>query len=169
MSQSQELQNSKTDLISTKDVDLKGRKVISAGNAINPQDYVPLSQVQGMIADAIKAAVSDSKSPLQNGSLILSSLSPSKPVKTNAGKKLISALIDFATDIIGLLTVPFGGTGAVTFTANSVLLGNGTGAIQTQAGVTGALTLTVTTGAIGPFVTGVTLTANNFTKGVRST
>lgn len=42
--------------VQSKDLDRKGLKLVNTGNAINPQDYVPLSQVQSLIASSTVAA-----------------------------------------------------------------------------------------------------------------
>ncbi len=56
--------------------------------------------------------------------------------------------IDLTTEVTGTLPVGNGGTGATTFTANGVLYGNTTGAVQvTAAGTNGQLLLGVTAGA----------------------
>jgi hypothetical protein len=55
------------------------------------------------------------------GNLLDSGLTASKPVFTDASKNLVST---------GTLGVDQGGTGAATLTANNVLLGNGTSAVQ---------------------------------------
>ncbi|MEI9966630.1 MAG: hypothetical protein WDN67_03260 [Candidatus Moraniibacteriota bacterium] len=56
--------------------------------------------------------------------------------------------VNLATAVSGTLPVANGGTGATTFTANAVLYGNGTGAVQvTSAGTNGQLLLGVSSGA----------------------
>ncbi len=56
--------------------------------------------------------------------------------------------VDLTTEVTGTLPVGNGGTGATTFTANGVLYGNTTGAVQvTAAGTNGQLLLGVTAGA----------------------
>jgi hypothetical protein len=70
-------------------------------------------------------------------------------VTNGAGSITIAATlgtsIDLATEVTGTLPVGNGGTGATTLTANRVLLGNGTGAVQvTNAGSNGQLLLGVT-------------------------
>ncbi len=56
--------------------------------------------------------------------------------------------VSLTTDVSGTLPVGNGGTGATTFTANGVLYGNTTGAVQvTAAGTNGQLLLGVTAGA----------------------
>ncbi|MEI9966632.1 MAG: hypothetical protein WDN67_03270 [Candidatus Moraniibacteriota bacterium] len=56
--------------------------------------------------------------------------------------------MNLATAVSGTLPVANGGTGATTFTANAVLYGNGTGAVQvTSAGTNGQLLLGVSSGA----------------------
>lgn len=45
----QELTNQIVDKNSTKDIDLKGRKVINAALATSPTDYVTLQQVEDLI------------------------------------------------------------------------------------------------------------------------
>jgi hypothetical protein len=55
------------------------------------------------------------------GNLLNSGLTASKPVFTDASKNLVSS---------GTLGADQGGTGAATLTANNVLLGNGTSAVQ---------------------------------------
>ena len=56
--------------------------------------------------------------------------------------------IDLASEVTGTLPVSSGGTGTTTLTANRVLLGNGTSAVQvTNAGTNGQLLLGVTAGA----------------------
>lgn len=47
--------------------------------------------------------------------------------------KIVSNPVDLTSDVSGTLPVANGGTGANTLTANSVLLGNGTSAVQTVA------------------------------------
>jgi len=71
-------------------------------------------------------------------------LTASLPLKTNGSKDLISAAIDLtsATEVTGALPVNRGGTGAATFTANNVLLGNGTSALQVVAPGTNGNVLT---------------------------
>jgi len=154
-----------------------------------------------------------------SNTILLSSLTALRPVKTDVNKNLVTSLINLssANDRTGVLNVANGGSGAATFTANAVLLGNGIGAFAVQVGVGGALTLTPTTGSPssatsnfvtsvtdntvtiqykdwsgvnqtvtvvqtttaptttalvtvgGTFLTAVTLTANAFTNGVRTT
>lgn len=186
MSQSQELQNSRTDLLSTQNIDFKSRSIKNAGNAIDQQDYVTLSQLGSSIKTAIdeipnklpstqingivkqgipgavlfigangKLAQDSTKFSYSNGkvtlfdTILLGSLTVSKPVKSDANKNLVSGLIVLTTDVSGILPVPNGGSGAATFTANSVLIGNGTGAFQVQAGITGSLVLGTTSATPG--------------------
>jgi hypothetical protein len=98
-----------------------------------------------------------------NGTTTLIGLTASLPLKLNASKEIISAAINLASsEITGVLAVGNGGTGLA-----------GTG-------ITGALTVNVTTNTINykdhgganasmVVVTGVTLTANAFTSGIRTT
>jgi len=51
-------------------------------------------------------------------------------------KATISSTTDLASEVTGTLPVANGGTGATTLTSNSVLTGNGTSAVQAEAGLT---------------------------------
>jgi hypothetical protein len=42
------LQNSRVDLLSVRNLDFKGRQIKNAGNAVDPQDYVTLSQLRSL-------------------------------------------------------------------------------------------------------------------------
>ena len=55
---------------------------------------------------------------------------------TLSGQEITRNAIDLAADITGTLPVGNGGTGATTLTSNSILTGNGTSAIQAEAGLT---------------------------------
>lgn len=49
------------------------------------------------------------------------------------GGQILDASVSLTADVTGILPAANGGTGANTLTANAVLLGNGTGALQTVA------------------------------------
>jgi phosphoribosylanthranilate isomerase len=59
-------------------------------------------------------------------------------LSVNASQTQITAIGTIATGVWNgsVITVPFGGTGASTFTSNAVLLGNTTGAVQAGSGIT---------------------------------
>ncbi|MGI9162285.1 MAG: hypothetical protein ACR2JI_05085, partial [Mycobacterium sp.] len=63
------------------------------------------------------------------------------------GKQIKDSSVDLTVDVTGVLPVANGGTGSDTLTVNNLLVGNGSGALQTIApGATGAmLTSTGTT------------------------
>lgn len=110
------------------------------------------------------------------------------PVTTNDTVEMNGAVqIDGALSVNGglggslILDVAHGGTGAGTHSVDKVLLGNGTSAFQEVTGVTNSIGLTVATANIqykdwagvnqGPLtvVTGVSISSNAFTKGVKTT
>jgi len=168
MAQSQTLQNSKTDLLSTQNIIFNGRRITSAGNAVAEQDYVTLSQVNSLISAAIPTTTTNRTQININGiikngqpgailfvgsqgqlsqdsvnfkydqgnqildlvNLNISSLTISKPVKSDANKNLVSGLIVLTTDVSGILKVVNGGTQLATLTAHAVLIGNGTGTVS---------------------------------------
>lgn len=49
------------------------------------------------------------------------------------GQQIKDQSVDLAVDVTGILPIANGGTGSNTFTLNNVLLGNGTGALQSVA------------------------------------
>lgn len=84
------------------------------------------------------------------GSVVLRGAGPTTGVTVVTGEKCLAAwngsdfvkvastIVNLATQVTGTLPVANGGTGASTFTANNVLLGNGTSALQVVApGTTG--------------------------------
>lgn len=79
----------------------------------------------------------------------LSTLTASEPVLSDSSKNLISGQIDLssASYVKNQLKVANGGTGLATLTAGSVLVGNGTGNVSLLAGVTGSLSLSLSTGS----------------------
>lgn len=48
------LNDLKTMRLTTKEVDMNGRKIVNAGNAVNPQDYITKSQLDQAIANLKK-------------------------------------------------------------------------------------------------------------------
>lgn len=82
------------------------------------------------------------------GSVYLNGLSASLPVKTNGSKVLITAAINLAssTEVTGTLPVGKGGTGVTTLPTNRVLLGNGTSAISSVAGLASYSATSIVTG-----------------------
>jgi hypothetical protein len=103
----------------------------------------PLKRIKGTelddefdaIATAIATKVDSSGATLTSPTLITPALgTPSAAVLTNATG------LPLTTGVTGTLPVANGGTGATTLTANNVLLGNGTSALQVVApGTTGNL------------------------------
>jgi len=97
-------------------------------------------------------------------SIVIRGAGPTTGVTIPAGRKALVAwngsdfeeiaggLVDLTSDVTGTLPVANGGTGAATFTANNVLLGNGTSAFQVVApGTSGnVLTSNGTTWASAP-------------------
>ena len=61
------------------------------------------------------------------GTINLSALTASKPLKLDASKNIISAAIDLTTDVAGVLPAANGGMGLSSLTANGVLAVNSTG------------------------------------------
>jgi hypothetical protein len=55
---------------------------------------------------------------------------------TLSGQEITRNAVDLTADITGTLPVGNGGTGATTLTSNSILTGNGTSAVQAEAGLT---------------------------------
>jgi hypothetical protein len=118
-----------------------------------------------------------------NSGVTLTAATASRPLKVDGSKVITSDKINLAStnDVTGTLPVANGGTGSLSFTAGAILVGNGTSAIQElSAGVSGQLQLTVNQTTIfyldhasAPqsllVVTSVSLTANNFTDGIRTT
>lgn len=79
----------------------------------------------------------------QNGVVNISNLTASLPVQTNGSKDLVSAAINLSgSQVTSTLGVANGGTGASSLTANNVLLGNGTSALQVVAPSTSGNVLT---------------------------
>jgi hypothetical protein len=73
----------------------------------------------------------------------------SLPLHLSAANKVISKAINLtsATEVLGALPVNRGGTGAASFTADNVLVGNGTSAIGVVAGVTNSYAYVGSVGA----------------------
>lgn len=118
-----------------------------------------------------------------NSGVTLTAGTASRPLKLDGSKVIITDKIDLASsnDITGTLPVGNGGTGTTSFTAGYFLIGDGSNPITELApGVSGQIQLTVNTTIINyldwasapqsiSVVTSVTITANNFTDGVRTT
>lgn len=83
--------------------------------------------------------------PNGTGSVNLPDLTASLPLKLNGSKNVTSAAVDLSgSEVTSTLPVTKGGTGAATLTANNVLLGNGTSAVQFVAPGTSGNVLTST-------------------------
>lgn len=68
--------------------------------------------------------------------LYISSTTASKPLLVDSGKNVISRAIDLSSlEVSNTLAVSNGGTGKSSLTTDSVMLGNGTSAVQLLAGV----------------------------------
>lgn len=118
-----------------------------------------------------------------NSGVTLTAGTASRPLKLDGSKVIITDKIDLAAanDVTGTLPVGNGGTGATSFTSGAILIGNGSGAIaELSPGVTGQLQLVVNQTTINYLdhasapqsllvVTSVSITANMFTDGVRTT
>lgn len=180
MAQSQGLQNSKTDLFSTRSLNFSGRQIKNAGDATDSQDYVTLAQAKTLIADSVPTTkkpnsvtvsatgvnagtagavlfignggklASDSGFSFSAGTLKISSiigdainlstLTASRPVKTDGVKNLTSGLINLASanDVTGVLPRTNGGLANNVATAYA---GTFTGTISGTASlVTGVVT-----------------------------
>lgn len=89
-------------------------------------------------------------SKTMSGTLTLSSLTASTPVKLNASKELISADIDLTTDVTGILPIANGGTNSSATPSNGqLLIGNGTGyTLATISGTTSQVAVSVGSGTI---------------------
>lgn len=57
--------------------------------------------------------------------LKLSLVTPTNPLKTDGSGNITSSLINLATDVTGILTVPNGGSGLSTISSGALLIGNG--------------------------------------------
>ena len=92
--------------------------IANLGTAIGLGNYLPLSG--GTITGALTV----------QGAVTLSGVSTTAGILHKAADGTISSgLVDINTETTGTLTVARGGTGATTFTANRLLVGNGTSAI----------------------------------------
>jgi len=147
MSQSQVLQNSKVDLLSTKSQNLNGRVPTGAGTAVNDSDLISLGQVKSLITQA------GGKVPVSTAS-----------ATTNAGVQVPSisdilngSIIDLTSMVTGVLPTTNGGSGTnyATFAAlvaaiQAALIGfSGTVALAKLTPITGANgSLTVVNGII---------------------
>lgn len=82
----QTLQNAKTDMLSVRVGNQSGRQIKELGNATEPQDAVPLSQVQNLISSSVNDAVGQSNN-------LLKSAIQSVINKANAGLQSVYELI----------------------------------------------------------------------------
>jgi len=108
----------------------------SSGTLANATGLPISTGVSGLgtsVATALAVAVGSAGSIVVNGGVLGT---PSSGTLTNATG------LPLSTGVTGTLTVGNGGTGAATFTANTVLLGNGTSAFQTVAPSTNGNVLT---------------------------
>ncbi|QQS15443.1 MAG: tail fiber domain-containing protein [Candidatus Moraniibacteriota bacterium] len=94
--------------------------------------------------------------PASTGTVALTSdlhsavtLSGSYDYITLSGQDIVRGQIDLTTDVTGTLPVGNGGTGAITFTTNGILYGNGTSAIAVTAAGTDTQILSNSSGTPG--------------------
>lgn len=117
-------------------VDSKGR-ITSAthGTAVTQitgtTDQITASATSGSVTLSLPSNVSITGN-LSSASINLSGLIASRPVKTDSLKNLTSASIDLssALDVFSILGVSNGGTGLSSLTSGAVLLGSGTGPVN---------------------------------------
>jgi hypothetical protein len=160
-----------------------GVTINSATRAVvawNGSDFVlvasdNLTQLNGVLT-AAKGGTGQSSYTIGDILYASSSTALSKLADVATGNALISGGVGVApswgkigltTHVTGTLPVANGGTGAATFTANNVLLGNGTSAFQVVAPGTAGNVLT-SNGTTWTSTTGVSLTGNNTFTGANS-
>lgn len=82
-------------------------------------------------------------------SLLFSSLSPSMPIKTDAGYNMVSGAIILTSDVSGTLPIGNGGTNSNTALTNDRLMVSRSGSIQAQTGIGDSFNMDSTVDTIG--------------------
>ena len=197
MPQSQQLTNQQVQQGQTQNIQLSGRRVINAGDAVDPQDYITLSQANTLILAAQNAASSASSTTKNTLNGTVPNGVGNGLIYVGPGGKLASngtAITDGAGSITITNKLKCSQLQATSLTALRFVITDASSNLISAgvAGVSGALTLTQTTGALSisyttavvsgtTVVTGVTLnnagtylqtstlTTNNFSGGLRIT
>lgn len=85
----QSLQNSRVDLLSTRNLDFKGRKIQNAGDGTLPQDYVTLAQIQSLGSGSSNSSAADISPWVSYVPVTVASSGGLTLVSTNCAYKLI--------------------------------------------------------------------------------
>lgn len=159
-------------------LDMKTHKIINVVDPTNPQDAATKNYVDTAISGTTYTAgngltlTGNSFSAVGSSTIISSGSGLSVNSNATAGQPLLSSgtvgtpasygalALGSATSVSGTLPVNRGGTGATTFTANTLLFGNGTSAIQSSSTTVDSAGSIVMTGALQVNTRSVTTAVN---------